>query len=347
MVQEITDTWSQEVWDLRNYLLSKSPYLSVEALKELMDKPGIPNAIKGEILIANPDATKKDGFLLWAEEESAYPLPGYLAANVEASWDTKTYRTTLEENLTDRHTELTQTAYYAMRLLQDDTVPPDPDTLRWVWQQVRTNGARYNEASLLMGQGNYDAAFSVIDSMPAEKELKSKEESERGRMLIYMDVLRTAHNEDRSPYQLSRNEQTTLEQMVGDHYDRPSNWASNLLCAVYGICRAPYTGEAPTPPSSRRIRDLTEPVEYTGTYTLQPNPTRNWVAFNYQHKEDVSGKGYIAVRDLTGRTVSTIQMTGNVGQRVWDTTGIAPGTYSVQFIVEDQVVRSEKLVIQK
>jgi|GEM_PF-4387909 len=42
-----------------------------------------------------------------------------------------------------------------------------------------------------------------------------------------------------------------------------------------------------------------------------------------------------------------IQMTGNVGQRVWDTTGIAPGTYSVQFIVDDQVVGNEKLVIEK
>ena len=91
------------------------------------------------MLIANPDATKKDGFLRWAELEADYPIPGYLADAVRASWDERTYRTELEEDLTEAHTKLSHMANYAIYLSQTDTVPANPDTLAWVWQQVRAS----------------------------------------------------------------------------------------------------------------------------------------------------------------------------------------------------------------
>jgi hypothetical protein len=242
-VQQITETWSQDVWDLRDSLLSKSPYLSVDALKELVNKD-VPVAMKAEVLIANPDATKKDGFLRWAELEADYPIPAYLAEAIEASWETRTYRTVLEESIADKHTRLNQLMNRAIELLQTDSVPAHPDSLRWAWQQLRTNRARYAEAGLLLGHGKFAEADSLIEAMPAEKDPKAPEEAERQRMLKYIDVLATAAADSRNSYQLNAAEVDSLEAMISTHYDRPANWASNLLCAVYGRCRAPYTGNA-------------------------------------------------------------------------------------------------------
>ena len=347
VVQEIVSAWPQEILDLRTNLLQKSPYLSVEVMKSLMEKPGIPDAIRAEILIANPDATKKEGFLKWAELEAPYPLPGYLALAVEASWNTRTYRTTLEEFITDEHTKLTQTAYYAIKLLQTDSIPPDADTLRWVWQQVRTNGARFAEAALLLGLGEYTEAEAVIAAMPAEKAQKPKEENERQRMLTYIGVLATAADDERDPYRLKPGEVQALEEMIGTHYDRPANWASNLLCAVYGKCRAPYTGDANTPKSARaRQRDTTVP-RTLAAFGAYPNPARGWVVFTYDRPDAADPKGWIEIRDIAGRSVEDLPMNGLHGQQTWDTQHLAPGTYQVQYLAGGQVLHTEKLLVQQ
>lgn len=348
VVEEITSAWPQDVWDLRTYLLSLSPNLSVEALKQLVNKAYVPIAVKAEILIANPDATKKEGFLRWAEYEANYPIPGYVADAIEASWDTRTYRTTLEESIADKHTRLTQLAAHAIHLLQTDTVPPPPDSLRWVWQQVRTNRARYSEAALLLGLGDHAGAQAIVEAMPAEREPKAPEEQERQRMLTYIDVLRTAADDDRNHYQLSPAEVTELETMVGTHYDRPSNWASNLLCAAYGKCRAPYTGDVAIPKVNRtRERSAELTLADASAYGLQPNPARNWVTFSYDSSNDNADAGRIVVRALDGRMVTTLMMNGAQGQQIWDTRAMAPGTYLVQYLRGEEVVHTEKLIIQQ
>ena len=128
---------------------------------------------------------------------------------------------------------------------------PPLDTLRWAWQQLRTNGARYAEAAILLEHGLYEEADSLVEAMPEERELRPGELDERGRMLTYINVLATAAADNRNAHQLNTHEVAQLEQMIGTNYDRPSNWASNLLCASYKKCRAPYTGPTSSPKSLR------------------------------------------------------------------------------------------------
>jgi hypothetical protein len=49
VVQDIMDAWPQDMWDLRAYLLARSPYLSVDALWRPVNKQGVPYAINAEI----------------------------------------------------------------------------------------------------------------------------------------------------------------------------------------------------------------------------------------------------------------------------------------------------------
>ncbi|MBK8499311.1 MAG: hypothetical protein IPL52_10950 [Flavobacteriales bacterium] len=59
----------------------------------------------------------------------------------------------------------------------------------------------------------------------------------------YINVLKNAALDGRNAYQLNSGELSELLEMVDEgHYDRPSGWASNLLCAVYKVCRPPATG---------------------------------------------------------------------------------------------------------
>jgi len=346
VVQEVTSAWPNEMWELRAYLLSKSPYLSVDALKSMVDKDGIPVAIKGEVCIANPDATKKEGFLKWAEYDATLPLPAYMIDNIRASWDVRTYRTTLEMRMADQHTALTQAANHLLHLYQTGTVPATLADLQWVWQQVRTTGARYAEAALLLGAGHHTEAKSMVLAMPVEKELRPGEEEERQRMLTYIEVLLVAKQNSRNAYQLNGTEVAALETMAADHYDRPSNYANNLLCAAYGKCRPPLTGGSARPKAARP-RPTPRPAEAAASlFTLYPNPANAYVQLNYNCGTATTTHGLIVVREISGRTVATLPMAGNVGQQVLDTRTLAAGSYLVAFTNGATTLHTEKLIVQ-
>jgi len=345
VVQEIVSAWPQDVWELRTYLLSKSPYLSVEALKELIDKPEVPDAIKAEICIANPDATKQEGFLRWAEFDALFPLPPHLIASIAASWETRTYRTTLEAQMGEHHTRMTEAAnelldIYAIR----DSTGVENDSLRWVWQQVPTVAARYAEALLRLQADDFSGVQSLMDDLDEDHKLSTAEETERARMGTLLGDLLNLAQQARDLRQLDAGEIAAWEALIQDHYDRPATWISNTLCFHYGICRPPLTGGDSEP--KRLIRDRREEaVEAARTFKLQPNPATTFVTLNFALlASDTDGAW--RVLDPIGRIVASEKLQGTKGQALLDTRAWAKGAYTVQCTVAGALVHTEKLILQ-
>lgn len=71
-----------------------------------------------------------------------------------------------------------------------------------MWQQLRTNAARYAEAGLLMSMEDHAGALAVLQAMAQERPLRDMEEAERGRMAAYIEVLQAAANDERDACQL-------------------------------------------------------------------------------------------------------------------------------------------------
>lgn len=77
------------------------------------------------------------------------------------------------------------------------------------------------------------------------------------------------------------------------------------------------------------------------------DPARGWAAFNYDRKDIAPVDGIITVREITGRVVATLPMQGPIGQQVWDTRQVAPGSYMVEFRVDGKLLHAEKLIVQQ
>jgi hypothetical protein len=240
---------------------------------------------------------------------------------------------------------MSQAANGLINLWQTDSVPADLDSLRWVWQQVRTNGARYAEAALLIGKGEHAEAMAVIQAMPQEKDLRSREESERQRMITYINVLAGAASQGRNSYQLKDEEVQTLSIMSSQGYDRPSNWANNLLCAVYKKCRAPWTGGGASG-TPKILFDEQPTTEQSSGLTIQPNPARNFTAINYTLPQDGTD-GQLVIWDLFGRIIHQQRISSGQGQALMDGRPLTAGTYMVTLEVEGVPIGSERLIIQQ
>ena len=167
-------------------------------------------------------------------------------------------------------------------------------------------------------------------------------------MLKYIDVLAEAAEDERNAYQLTSLEAAALDSMVADHYDRPSIWASNLLCAVYGICRAPYTGGGGALELQRLPITLPPPPTASANpaLRLQPNPASSGVTMVYNLPGNI-GAAKLIVRDINGRLVQVITIGGEQGQATWSVQQVVPGVYSVELVREGRTVSTERLVIQR
>ncbi|MBS1568603.1 MAG: T9SS type A sorting domain-containing protein [Bacteroidetes bacterium] len=328
-------------------LLSKSPYLSTEVLMQMDEKGILPDAMVAEICIANPEATSKDGFTDWLEFKAPHPLPSYMIDQIIASWDSKTYRFTLERDMASHHQDMTQAAVLWLDRFQSDSSYTPMDSLRMVWRQVRTSAARYAEALTFIEEGRYDSARIVVEMIPVEDpKLKEKQLEEKDRMLQLVDFFRDMAAAGKSAAQLGHDDITRLEGIIDGQYDRPATWAQNLLCFHYKRCRPPLTGGEDRP-APRMVRAYTADgtAKALPALVIRPNPANTWVVFEYRILKAVDN-AYIRVVGIDGRELPRIPITAPEGQPVYDTRNMAKGAYTVELVNAGKTVETGKLMVE-
>ncbi|MFN6176353.1 MAG: T9SS type A sorting domain-containing protein [Flavobacteriales bacterium] len=344
VVQEITDAWPQEVWDLRNSLLSKSPYLSTTVLKELNHQNKLPAVLYAEVCIANPEATKAEGFYTWLEEGAPHPLPEYLLATIAASWEVRTYRTTLENTMADHHETMSQAATMLLEQISADSTGLRVSDLRTVWQEVRTPAARYAEALALMELGEYNAASAVVAAIPQEHDkLKARELTEKDRMLSLIGFMQNLAASGRSDAELTVGEQDQLETLIAGEQDRPGMWMQNLLCFHYDRCVAPWTGGSGEPKSLPAVKTVEDKAP--ALLSVFPNPATSWSVASL-HVPKGTQEATLRVLDLSGKQLHMQVVPMEQPQLVLDTRRLAPGAYLVEVSSTNGVLATEKLIVQ-
>jgi hypothetical protein len=347
VLEEIQESWPQDAWTLRGYLLDRSPYLSTASLRQMVQRGIMPDAMVTEILVANPEATRQDGFLRWLQEESGHALPEYLLGMVVASWDQRTYRDALENEMALHHGEMTQAANALLHHYRSDTAQVPLDSVRWVWRQLRTPAARFGEALAWLEEDRFDSAATAIAWIPEEHRLGADALAEVQRMQDWIGFLQGVHGSGRTTLQLDSAEVQQLVALAGAAYDRPAAFISNLLCFGYGICRPPMTGGDDGAPKSLPRTELPAAGHLVqALLAIHPNPADSWVAFDYDLLVPPDD-AVLVVRDVTGREVYRKALHEARQQVVWDTRMMAPGTYTASLINGKQLLRSEKIVIRQ
>ena len=205
--------------------------------------------------------------------------------------------------------------------------------------------ARYDEALLLLGRHQYTQARALITALPGEHELKGKQVDERARMLTYIDFLEAVHTDGRTPAQLTAAEVAQLQAFIDVEHDRPTQWASHLLCYHHGICRSPYTGDAGQEPKSR-VRRPAAAVKEQARLGIKPNPANAWVVFTCE-LPDLSGEAQLIVRDVMGREAWRASLGRGNGQVLMDTRGLPAGAYTVEVVQgASRLLPAERLIVQ-
>jgi hypothetical protein len=342
MLQEISETWPAEVWELRASLMAKAPYLSTDVLIEAVNKNILPQAVVLEVCLANPEATQTDGFLKWLEGTNT--LPSYMLGLIEESWQTKTFRFALENELAGHYAKMAQAVNTLLQVYHADTLVEHVDSLRYAWQELRSPAARYAEAMALLQLNNFAGAATLIEGMRDEHRLKEEQETELGRMLTFITFQQGVKAAGRSMAELTEAEVDQLEHSVALSNDRPGTWARNILCFHYQRCVAPPSGWDTSNPKSNHPQP--PPVEEERKTDLQvyPNPAATWVTFAYELDEQPSN-AWITILDAAGRKVTQLDVTTQKGHVAWDPRGLTSGTYIVELRNNTRLLNSTQLLV--
>ena len=312
----------------------------------MVDKHIMPDAMVAEICIANPDATSKDGFVKWLQYEAAWPLPQYLIDNIVASWDHKTYRSTMESDLAFYMGEQAQAVtLIAASLQRDTTISNLVDSLRATWQILRTPVARYSEILTYLQQDNFDSAMAVMDRLPIEYKLKDEEVNEKDRTKQFISIIQNYRNAGRTDADLSEEDLYQLKTLRDGQYDHAAIWAENLLCFVKGDCREPLTGgEEGGPAAFQRPVDQFE--DQSPELSAYPNPAGVYATIAYDLKTPRQD-AYFVVRDIVGKEVARFPISIGIGELVWDTRTVAPGSYTIEMVNDEATLSTVKLIVKR
>lgn len=338
-------SWPQDAWALRNELMAKSPYLSTDILKEAGLKNTLPHAMYLEVCVANPEATQRDGFAKWVQYEMPNPLPEYMVAQMMASWDQKTWRTSLEADMGWHNGEYQRLNDELITTMLNDTVAQPADSLLTRWQLNPSLRARFGEVNVLLENNRFDEAVALLQGLDADYLLEKQGMQDRNYMLDLIAVIRPViEGGGRTLMQLEPGELTALEGIAARQPSLASSYARNTLCYGYNICIPPVTGGASHP--KKMLVSLPGTVAApTPVLIVHPNPASTWVAFSHTLPGKVD-QVRIRVVDPLGRVVNERAIGASPGQEVWDTRGTAAGSYTVELYNAGGLVDAQRVVVK-
>ena len=323
---DIQTAQPDDMWALKAQLLDDSPHLSMEVLMEASDRTDVfPDDVLFDILSANPDELKKDTLISYLENKEN-PLPDYMIAILQQVAQGTTYKTVLQNQMAGYNRDKSRAAYDIVRSILADTVIDMTDLRNWL---DNTGGIRTDEqiiASYLQ-ECNYTDALSLSNMLPGLYEFLGNDSIEHNYFMDLLNLQINMKQQGRNIFQLDSTEVATLLSIAANSTATAGAQARGILEYAYGYnyCNCPELID--TSAYKNQGINWTNFEKLSGIeITAEPNPAREWAAFNYTLPGKYS-KGTIQITDISGKLIQIINVCGKQGQEVWDTRLINAGVY--------------------
>ncbi len=342
---EINTSTSADMWSLRAELLGDSPHLSKEVLKLVADKTDVfTESVIFDILAANPDELRGEELLKYVAEKEI-PLPEYMIDILREIATGTTYKTVLQQEMARYIHDRTRSANDMIRsILNEDEL--DVIQLRnWLSNLGGIESDKQIIATYLQ-EGNFSAAFALANTFPQMYNLQQNELTEHGRYMSLLQLEQSLVNEGRKLDQLTQSEQNMLNEYALASEGSSGAQAKGILESFYGAdfndCKS-LDGEESYKNTIVNPNLLGE--AYGLSISVKPNPASEWAVIDYTlpHQESVA---VLEITDANGNRIETMNLSGNQGQKLWDTRNIPSGSYIITIKVAG-FLKSVKLIVSK
>jgi hypothetical protein len=341
---EIAFSWSSDTWQMRDRLLSISPYVSKEALMDVADRTDVfPHPVALEIFVANPEVLRDNRFLQYLEEKTD-PMPGFMIDVLYESRNTSTFRAVLEGNLTR-----SEAAYFANQkaILRGELAMEDAEAeVRIRLASWKNPAAEYWLIERLLDEGDATEASNRYQAMPETIRLKGEDEIEWEVYETWLNLRRDLISGGRGWDTLTVAEMDILDGLVDYWHTQAGLNAMEVLNFYYGenYFVPPAFGGEWTP----RAKHM-KPIEVRDQWLkVYPNPAGVYVNFELKPGQlSPSDTWQLRLFDLTGRLVLHRALSGQVPFHTLDLRMLTNGMYFYELELPGAMVSKGKLDVVK
>ena len=345
LLQEIQMSWPQDAWDLRAELLSNSPYLSEEVLREAANRNILPQAMMLEICLANPDGTRNEDFIRFLRDEIPNPLPEYMLDLIVANWEAETSRTLLEGSLADIGHKMSFTTDLLINNALADSIQQINEARSWMARRGSLTDY-YSLAESFLASNDFTTAESYLSQIPTQFNLTDEQYAEYTNFVDYINFRESIAINGKNIMQLEGSELEQLQQIADLYLGKASVMAQNILCFGYQICY-----------------DNSNPLEYTHLKFSKPKISASQILNEAYNKVDVipnpasvyasfiwnipllKSTAEIRIFDANAKIITQKTINTKQGQWVWDTRAIKNGVYYYEVLSENQQLSKGKIII--
>jgi len=323
---DIQNAEPDDMWALREQLLGDSPHLSMDVLKKAADRTDVfTESALFDILAANPDELKKEELISYLEDKEN-PLPDYMIAILREVASGTTYKTVLLQQMSYYSQNKTRAAHDIIRSILNDSVT-DYNELRNWFDNLGGIRADHQIIATYIEQKNFTDALSLANMLPQLYGLEGDELIEHDFYMEMLNLYQSLYQQARNVFLLDSSEVAELAMIADSSKSIAGAQARNILEAGYGYhfynCpnlndTSAYKGGIILAEALNQISDM--------KISVKPNPAGQWAAFDYILPEGQS-IATITITDLAGKTIEVLQVSGQQGQKLWDTRQIKAGVY--------------------
>ncbi|MFV0599666.1 MAG: T9SS type A sorting domain-containing protein, partial [Bacteroidales bacterium] len=343
LLDKLLDSWEGDVWDLRQAYLDASPYLSSDVLKELALSEKLPLAVYLEVALSNPEGTQKDEYIEFmnTEEGENFLTPTGIEL-IKGSWDTKTFRATLESNISSKLSDMEEVSRTIIYRILNDSTGVNISNYRDILYSIRNIEAKYELVDSYIETKEYNTAENLLNTLLADPNNEKYNADDINDYLLLLSIMR------------DKNDTTNLIP-IDERLETLSNSSTRAgaKAKAYLYFNNQETDYHPDyvdldlkekSKTNRRAKPSLTQL-FGADVTISPNPAKDHIILTY----DLPSKQVYTIKiyDNKGIELLTKTLNSNKGVQTIELKNLKSGAYYYSITDSKGVIKSDKLIIVK
>ncbi len=346
---DVVTSMPPETMQLRDQLLSASPYLSDTVMVNAAEKEAVlPNSIVIEILAENPQSAKAENVLNKLNERTTPPNNNEMAL-IHANDTVLGAKEKLESKEAYYASQKQQNVNDLVRLFMSDTTLTNVnDSIETALAHVSTPGSYYLQAFARYNKGDSTGVLNKLSDVTSDFDLNGYENDVHTGFEDYFKVILALQSEGKNVSEIDSTQKAVLYDIVQNAHGMVQALARNILIKTDGLVyNEPYL-LPDTNTNKSAVAYLSNNSRFwkiDNYFTLYPNPANNYITLEYK-LELTAKKPVIEIYTLEGIHVNTFRLFNNQGVKIIDLRDYTPGTYLIRLSDNGKTLQSAKLVKQ-
>jgi len=347
----IANSSSSEALELRQELLSNSPYLSDTVMQSAIQKENVlPNEMIRDVLVANPQSAKSD-VVMNQLNNRVVSIPDSLMAEIQEGAETLSLKDSLGAALYNHQLSKSGIFNDLVRYYHHDTINPSAsfDSLISLLRNDGSMSARYQLAFEYLKNNDTSKVQTTLANIPLAFNLDNTQQNIYQAYLSYFGVMNSLKSEGKTIFEMNPQQTATIHGLMANGSGQAQALSRNILIANNLITYAePILLPDNTKSSKQRIHyPKTGKINNESFIKIFPNPAKQYVIleYNLQDKLQSGQSAIISIATLGGKHIETLQLGKQQDQILLNTSTYSSGTYICTLLLSGKHLDTQKFII--